>query len=75
MSIRSDLRQGRELGIPACCRWLFATQYALNPDHEQAVHRGLRFNPDGAPWVPCGVFHHATVAVDDYNAWLASLPE
>jgi hypothetical protein len=61
MSIRTDLRQGRDLGLPFCCRWRWALAYAINPDGEQAVKRGICFNADGIEYIPCRVFHKATV--------------
>jgi hypothetical protein len=71
MSIRHDLHEGRELGVPLCCRLLFAVQWRFFPNHEQAVRRGIRFNHDGIEWVPCGIFHQATVTHAEYEETLA----
>ena len=62
VSIRDDLRQGRAIGVPLCCRLLFAIQYALDPDYMQAAHRGIRFNRAGVEFVPCGVFHKPVIS-------------
>jgi hypothetical protein len=61
MSIRSTLREGRELHAPFCCRLRFALEEALRYDPEQALERGIRFNPDGIEYVPCRILHDATL--------------
>jgi hypothetical protein len=71
VSIRSDLREGRDLGVPLCCRLLFAVQWRFFPNYEQAVHRGIRFNPDGIQYVPCGILHRATVTHAEHESMLA----
>jgi hypothetical protein len=70
VSIRSDLREGRELGFPLCCRIRFAVEYALNPESEQAPKRGIRFNRDRDEYVPCGVIHEAAVTHAEYERLL-----
>jgi hypothetical protein len=47
VTLRSDLREGRELGAPLCCRLRFALQYAINPEAEQALKRGVRLTRNG----------------------------
>jgi hypothetical protein len=70
-AIRSDLRQGRELGAPICCRLRFALEYALNPEAEQCLKRGVRFAADGIEYVPCRVFHQATYTHAEYEHLLS----
>jgi hypothetical protein len=67
VSVRSDLREGRELGIPLCCRLRFALEYALNPNGEQSLERGIRLTPSGDEYVPCRVVHEATVTHAEYE--------
>lgn len=64
------MREGRELGVPLCCRLLFALEWRFFPDYDQAVHRGICFNQDGIQWVPCGVLHRATVTFDEHQEML-----
>jgi hypothetical protein len=71
MTIRSDLRQGRELGAPFCCRVRFALEYALNPDGEQSLKRGVRLTRDGDEYVPCRVLHQADYTHAEYEALLS----
>jgi hypothetical protein len=71
MTIRDDLREGRELGAPLCCRLLFAIEWRYFPRHEQARHRGIRFNEDRQPYIPCGVLHRAELSHADYERELA----
>ena len=61
MSIRSDLREGRENGFPLCCRLRFALTEALRPGCEQAGARGVSRTETGIEYVPCGIRHKATV--------------
>jgi hypothetical protein len=61
VSIRSDLREGRELGIPLCCRLRFALDWGFRPEFESCVSRGGRFNADEIEYVPCDWFHKAMV--------------
>jgi hypothetical protein len=61
VSIRSDLREGRELGAPLCCRLRFALEYAVNPDRGQAVSRGVRFTADQIEYVSRRLLHKATL--------------
>jgi hypothetical protein len=61
LSIRSDLREGRENGFPLCCRLRFALTEALRPGSEQAGARGVSRTETGIEYVPCGVRHKATV--------------
>jgi hypothetical protein len=71
LELPRDLREGRELGIPLCCRLRFAIEWAFFPYHESAVRRGIRFNHDGIEYVPCGVLHRATVTHAEYDEVLA----
>ena len=61
VSIRSVLREGRELGIPLCCQLRFALEEAFRFDPEQALERGVCFNAGGIEYVPCRIFHEATL--------------
>ena len=61
VSIRSDLREGRENGFPACCTLRFALTEALRPGSEQALSRGVSRTEAGIEYVPCGIRHEATV--------------
>lgn len=65
MQFRRDMKQGRELGVPFCCRLRFAIEYLfdplLDPDSGQCLRRGVRFNKDGEPFVPCNVLHKPTL--------------
>jgi hypothetical protein len=71
VSIRSDLREGRELGVPLCCRLRWTIEYALNPDGEQAPARGIRLTPAGDEYVPCEIRHEAAVTHAEYEQLLA----
>lgn len=72
MSVRTDLCEGREAGVPlCCCRLRFAIEYALDPDHEQAVHRRISLTRTLIEYVPCGIFHRATITHADYEQTLA----
>jgi hypothetical protein len=71
VSIRDDLGEGRELGLPFCCRLRFAIEWAFFPNYEQAVRRGLCFNHDEIEYVPCGIFHRATLTHAEYERLLA----
>jgi hypothetical protein len=70
MRMRRTLREGRELGLPFCCRLRFALEEALRYDVEQALERGVRFNPDGIEYVPCRIFHDATLTHREHEHWL-----
>jgi len=61
MSIRSDLREGRENGFPLCCTLRFALTEELWPRSEQALARGVSRTEAGIEYVPCGIRHKATV--------------
>jgi hypothetical protein len=61
VSIRSDLREGRENGVPLCCRWRWSLTDALRPEAEQALDRGVSRTTAGVEYVPCRVLHTATV--------------
>lgn len=67
MSIRFDLREGRKLGAPICCRWRWSIEYALNPDRDLAIERGIRFTDNGDEYVPCHVFHEAAMTHAEYE--------
>jgi hypothetical protein len=56
-----DMRQGRQLRVPFCCRLRYALEAATRYDPEQALTRGIRFNQHGIEYVPCGLFHQATL--------------
>jgi hypothetical protein len=70
VSIRSDLREGRDLGVPLCCRARFALEWALAPQREQAVRRGICFNREQIEYVPCGIFHRATLTHAEHEQLL-----
>jgi hypothetical protein len=70
MTLRSDLREGRDLGAPFCCRLRWALEYALNPDGEQSVKRGVRVTTVGDEYIPCGVFHQAHYTHAEYEELL-----
>jgi hypothetical protein len=61
MSVRATLREGRDNQFPTCCRWRYALEEAVRYDPEQALNRGIRFNPDRIEYVPCRIFHEATL--------------
>jgi hypothetical protein len=54
LSIRSDLREGRESGFPLCCRLRFALTDALRPGNEQAGARGVSRTETGIDTSPAG---------------------
>jgi hypothetical protein len=66
----ADLREGRELGFPLCCCLRWALTYAFDVESEQACKRGVRFTADEIEYVPCGIFHQATVTHAEYERLL-----
>jgi hypothetical protein len=66
VTMRTDLREGRENGIPLCCCLRYTLTEALRPDAAQALERGFCKTPGGMEYVPCGIPHKATVA-----SWIA----
>jgi hypothetical protein len=59
--LRTTLGEGRELRIPRCCRLRFAIEEAIRWDPEQALERGIRYTRNGIEYVPCRIFHEATL--------------
>jgi hypothetical protein len=57
----NDMRYGRNEGFPFCCRLRYSLEEAILRDPEPAVWRGLRFNELKVEYVPCGIFHQATL--------------
>jgi hypothetical protein len=70
VSIRFDLREGRELGLPLCCRLRFALEYALNPDSGQALRRGISLTRDQIEYIPCGILHKPEYTHAEYEVLL-----
>jgi hypothetical protein len=58
----ADMEEGREIGVPFCCRLRWSIEWALFPWSAQAASRGVRFNPRGEPRVPCAVLHFLTLS-------------
>ena len=72
MSVRTDLREGREAGVPLCCRLRWTLTYRLNPDNEQALCRGISLTRRRrSEYVPCGILHRATFTHAEYENLLA----
>jgi hypothetical protein len=57
----ADMKYGRNEGFPFCCRLRYSLEAAILYDPEQALSRGVRFNQQGIEYVPCGIFHEATL--------------
>jgi hypothetical protein len=73
VSIRSDFREGQELGIPLCCRLRFALEWAFFPEWPQAFNRRVCFTAERVEYVPCGILHQAALTHrerEDLLMWL-----
>jgi hypothetical protein len=69
-STRINLRNGRQDGFPICCRWRWTIEYAINPDRDMALERGIRFTADDVEFVPCNVFHKAAITHAEHERLL-----